>query len=277
MELIKMKIWKFIKALPVIIGLQLCLLLSLNVTAESVKSLELKPGLWEGINNNVVQYSILEINEDGNHRFFIANIASAFKKAKKFDFTDENISCTTSECIINIKRNSEASSRLILAPYLENSFKVIEINTNADGKAIFSQTYQLDQQKDQSTVRSFIKKYQHHIESLSLHDSDGIYGFWLGVLVTDDKPELLSLEVHHDKKSTFTLFINGQNFVNETAFLTKNMIIKDRVINITTEHPTFANKLIINQLSSNMLSGYMYSVYKGNSLQTGKFSLFRVR
>lgn len=272
-----MKIWKFTTALPIIIGLQFCLLVSHNVTAAPVNNVELKPGLWEGISISLGQYNIFELNEDGNHIFFIANIASAFKKVKKFDFTDENIACTTSECIINIKRNSTESIRLILAPYLENSFKVMEINTKADGKAIFAQTYQLDRQKEQSTVRSFINKYQHRIDSLRQHDSDGIYGFWLGVLVKGDKPELVSLEVHSDKKSTFTLFSNGQNFVNETALLTNSMIIEDSVFKITTEHPTFANKLIINQLSSNMLTGYMYSVHKGNSLQTGKFSLSRVR
>lgn len=62
-----------------------------------------------------------------------------------------------------------------------------------------------------------------------------------------------------------------------TYFLPEKLIIDQDVIYIETEHPTFANKLIVNRLSSDQLSGYMYSVHKHHTLETGKLSLIRVQ
>ncbi len=272
-----MKIWKSLKKSCLKAIALICVLFSIGVLAQPVKLLNLKHGLWEGINSNLGQYNILELSEDGQHRFFNVNIATAFKKTKVMTFSDENISCTNLECTININDRSGEITRLIISPYLESSFKVLEINADAEGQPIFTQTYQLDQNNEQSTVRAFIKKYRHKIEYLTEIKSDGIYGFWLGILIMDGKPELLSFEVHPDTKSHFTRFINGQSYVNKASFLPEKVIIDQEVIYIETEHPTFANKLIVHQLSKGMLSGHMYSIHKGHTLQTGKFSLMRVR
>lgn len=239
--------------------------------------MELKAGSWEGINNTTLHYNILELNNDGRHRFFNTSIVTAFKKGKALNFTDKEIVCTSSECVIKITKANNEITRLIISPYIETSFKVLEINTDSDGRPIHTQIYQLDSIIDRSTVRNFIHNYKDRIESLSNLQSDGAFGFWLGILIKDNKPELVTLEVHPEKRSHFTLFINGQNLVNATSFLPEKLVSKKDVIYIETEHPTFANKLIINPLSNNQLSGYMYSLHKGQTLQTGKFSLMRIR
>ena len=95
--------------------------------------------------------------------------------------------------------------------------------------------------------KNFIRTYSERIELLETLQSDGIYGFWLGILIKDYKPELITFEVHPDKKSHFTLFITGENYVNATFFPPEKLIIKQDVdvVYIDTVHPTFANKLIV--------------------------------
>jgi hypothetical protein len=272
-----MTIWKSsIKSYITIIA-WLCFSLSVDVTAQTVSPLELKPGLWEGIDSTTFHYNILELNADGNHRFLNTSIITAFKKGNVLNFTDEEIVCSSSECIINITKANDEITRLIISPYLGTSFKVLEISVDSVGRAIYTEMYQLDLTLKKSNVANFIFKYRKKIELLENIKHDGIYGFWLGILVKDHKPELIVFEVHPDKKSHFTLFISGENFVNETSFSPEKLTVNQDVIYIDTEHPTFANKLIINQLSHNQLSGYMYSVRKGQTLETGKFSLMRMR
>ena len=252
-------------------------LLSVSSTCHSTGTLKLKAGLWEGINSNVWEYNILDLGADGHHRYFRAHIASAFEEVKFLKFSDKQITCSSTECTINIVKKNQAIIRLIITPYLEESFKVLEINANQAGQPVFTQTYQLDSKQERSTVRSFLKSYKGRLASLKEDQSDGIYGFWLGVLELDNKPELISLEVYPDKKSKFSYFVNGSNTIIETRFLPEKMTIDQSLIDIETDHTTFANKILINQLSKSQLSGYMYSVYKGSSLQTGKLSLIRVR
>lgn len=233
--------------------------------------------MWEGINSTTFHYNILELNAEGHHRFINASVVTALKKVKTLKFNDQDIACTNFECIINITTANNKITRLIISPYLETSLKVLEINADSDGRPIYTEIYQLDFALESSTVKNFIRIYSERIESLKTLKSDGIYGFWLGILIKDYKPELITFEVHPDKKSHFTLFINGENYVNTTFFPPEKLIIKQDVVYIDTVHPTFANKLIVNQLSRSQLSGYMYSVIKGQTLETGKFSLMRMR
>jgi len=271
-----MKIWALARKLRLITIPLICTLFSMSISAQPVKPLELKSGLWEGINSSLKQYNILELNEDGQHRFFHANMATAFRRTELFTFSDEQITCTNSECTINIIIRNDEITRLIISPYLEESFKVLEINADAKGQAIFTQTYQLDKTKKHSIVRTFIKKYRSRIESLTGMQSDGIYGFWLGVLNLDDRFELVSLEMYPDKKSTLTRFINGQSSSYEVSFLPEDVMVVQGVTYIETDHSTFANKLIIHP-GNGSLSGYMYSIYKEHTLQTGTFSLLRIK
>lgn len=253
-------------------------LMAVNAFAQKVEPLQLKAGLLEGISESNFTYKLIEFNSNGQHRMFTLKIASAFKKVKFRPFTDNDINCSTSECIITIKnqQNPNENTRLIIAPYLDDYFKVTEISTNQNGRTVFTETYQLDKQEKQSTVREFIGMYKERLESLISMSKNGIYGFWLGVLNIDGKPELLSLEMHPNKTSHFIRFINGHSFINKTSFTPNDITETDDVINIQTDHPTFANRLLIHQHNS-VLEGYMYSTHKGITLQTGMFRLYRIK
>ena len=254
-----------------------CILCSINLFAEPVKKLELKAGVWEGIDSQLMDYNLLELGADGHHRLFNAEIASAFKKGKVLTFSDEQIACTSSECVINITLNNQDITRLIITPYLASSYKVLEINTDSTGKPIFTQSYQLDQKFGQSTIRNFLEDQKSKLAALKDVKSYGVYGLWLGVLTLDEKAELISLAVYPDKKSIFTYYANGSDSAVKIAFEPDKLKFEQDVIYIETEHVTFANKLIMHQFSANQLGGYMYSIHKGQTLQTGRLSFIRLK
>lgn len=253
-------------------------LLTFNTFSQETNLFQLKTGLLEGVSESSFSYKLVEFNDNGQHRMFNLNITSAFKKGEARSFSDSDINCSISECIINISNNSnlDGNTRLIITPYLNDYFKVIEIQTDKDGKAILSETYQLDKQKNQSTPRKFVDMYKGRIESLNSIDKTDIYGFWLGVLNIDDIAELISIEINPDSRSRFVRFVNGSNIINDTYFTPANITKVGDVINIQTEHPTFANKILLHQNNS-VLEGYMYSTHKGVTLQKGVFRLYRMR
>lgn len=252
-------------------------LLSFNTVSQEVEPVHLPVGLWEGIDQ--YQYKLLEINADGQHKLFKLNIASGFSKGTRLLFTDNDIKCNETECAITILKANQNNDidRLLITPYLDTSFNVLEINADPLGKPVLTSTYQLDKQNNQSTPREFIQKYKKRIKALTAINNGDIYGFWIGVLMLDKKPELISLEIHPDKTSYFVRFINGGHSEIKASFEPEKMTILDSTIHVETNQLTFANKLIIHQLNKGMLSGYMYSVYKGHALENGQFSLFRLK
>jgi len=252
--------------------------ISISTFAQQIESLQLRAGLLEGISESNFSYKLIEFNTNGKHRMFTMNITSAFKKVKFRPFTDNDINCDISECIINIanQQNSNDNIRLIITPFLDDYFKVIEISTNRDGQPIYTETYQLDKQKNQSTVREFVHMYKNRMESLQSINHNEFYGFWIGILNIDGKPELLSFEAHPDNTSHFVRFVNGHSFINKTSFTPANVTKVGNIIDIQTDHTTFANKLLIHKNNS-VLEGYMYSTHKGTTLQKGMFRLYRIK
>lgn len=251
---------------------------SMSTFAQQAEPLQLKEGLFEGISESVFSYKLIEFNSNGKHRLFSFNITSAFEKAKFRPFTENDINCDISECIINIanQHNANENTRLIITPFLYDSFKVIEISTNRYGQPIYTETYQLDKQNNQSTVREFIHMYKARMESLKSINRSEFYGFWIGVLNIDEKPELLTFEAHPENTSHFVRFINGSSITNRTSFMPADVTKAGDILKIETSHATFANKLLIHK-SDSVLEGYMYSAHKGTTLQKGMFRLYRIK
>jgi hypothetical protein len=139
---------------------------SLPAHAENLK---LTPGLWQGIYKDNFEYNVLEIKENGEHRLIIANIASAFHRNKSIAFNDNDIKCNRINCTIKlISPNKEhLQFTLILSRYLDNSFEVLEIYSNADDDFVMSKTYRLEKQESQSTVHTLIDKYLSRIDELA--------------------------------------------------------------------------------------------------------------
>lgn len=238
------------------------------------ENLKLTPGLWHGIYKNNFEYNVLEIKENGEHRLIIANIASAFHRNKSIAFNNNDIKCSRLNCTIKlISPNKEhLQFTLILSRFLDNSFEVLEIYSNAEDNFVMSKTYRLEKQERQSTVHTFIDKYRSKIDKLATIEKSGLYGFWIGLLNLDGNQKLASIEFHPNKESYFNYFISDG--IVSTTFMPQDIKEKDNVLEITTSNPLFANKLIIHK-DNRELKGYMYSNHKGTTLQTGSFKLYR--
>jgi len=71
--------------------------------------------------------------------------------------------------------------------------------------------------------------------------------------------------------------INGSDAVNQTLFNNNNVSFVDDVTQISTTHATFANQIILHQLTANMLQGHLYSYHKGQALESADLKLYRVK
>ncbi|MDP5029946.1 MAG: hypothetical protein NWQ54_07555 [Paraglaciecola sp.] len=250
-----------------------------QVQAITSDSISLKAGLWEGIESSTLHYRLLEIGNDGRHKFHSLAISSALKKGSTYSFTNDDVKCTNTECVIQFPTTNDNSKRLIITPYLDSSYKVLEISINNTMQPLAQTTYQLDSAETGSAVGSFLNTYKDPIKKslIKLNSDTEIFGLWVGKLVMDDKPQLLSFAVYPDRQSNFTLHLNGKSYVNSTTFMATDISVEERGgIHIKTEHPTFANQLLINRVSSSQLRGYMYTVRKSKTLQTGEFWLLRI-
>lgn len=258
--------------------LLLCMsLIALTTVAQQVEPIVLKSGLWEGIVDSDFSYRLIEINDNGQHRLFNLKITSGFRWGDIKPFTNNDIKCSASECIITIANstNFKKQTRIIIVPYLNDSFRVIEIATNELSQPITSDSYQLDKQQNKSTVIEFIDMYHQRLDSLLAMSRNNFYGLWLGVLTLDGKKELAVLEAYPDKTSYFVRFVNGASFVNKTSFSPEDINETADDLIITTKHKLFANKLLIHR-SNIELAGYMYSTSNGITHQRGVFRLYRL-
>lgn len=239
--------------------------------------LSLSPGLWEGIDESGFTYKLFQINEDGQHYLFEASIGSTFKHISRLPFANNDIECTHLHCKITLPSNEEGYSRhLILSPYMDTDFKVLESTTGEDDKPILTTTYQLDIQKGQSTVRNFMDTYRGTIEELANAATNDIYGLWVGIMRINSGNELMSIEIYPNKKGRLVRFINGSSLTNQTDFNPEDIHEEGDVYTVDTSHPTFANSLVFTLPISNTLKGYTYSIYKGHSLEDATFLLYRV-
>jgi len=249
-----------------------------QVQALTPEPISLESGLWEGIESSTLHYRLLQIGNDGKHKFHSVAISSALRKGKTYPFTNDDVNCTSTECFIQFPSTNDNAIRLVITPYLDSSYKVLEIPTDSNEQPLAQTTYQLDSAKNGSAVSHFLNTYKNPIikSLVKLNSDNEITGLWVGRLVMDNKPQLLSFAVYPDQQSNFTLHLNSEVFVNSTTFMVTDISEHRSVIHIETKHPTFANQLLINRLGSSQLRGYMYSKRKGQTLQTGEFWLLRI-
>ena len=246
------------------------------VTAQS-EPLTLPPGLWEGVSESNYNYKLLQINENGEHFLFEAGIGNAFRHIRRLPFDNDHIECNTLNCEITLPSYEDGYVKhLILSPYIDTGYQVLESTTNKNNKPILSSTYQLDKQKNQSSVRNFIDMYRGSIEALANTATDDIFGLWVGIMRISGKNELISIEIYPNKEGRLVRFINGSSYTNQTSFNPEDILKEGSVYTVKTSHPTFANSLLFTIRSSNVLNGYAYSVYKNRPLESMTFTLYRI-
>ena len=257
----------------------MCMALLSSMAVAETKPIKLEAGLWEGVSDQAgMNYNILDLNEDGQHAFYIANMASAMRYIKRIPFTDNDITCTSAECTLSLNdpRVTNEKYKIIISPHLTNSFKVLSI-ISVDEKPTLTKTYQLDKAQGSSTSREFIKRYGATIESLDKYKNEGLYGFWVGTYNDGTQKQMVVLNAQPGQRSEFVVMLNGYSGVtNETYFKDSDITTSDTITRISTSHITFANQIILHQQNKNMIAGYMYSYHKGQVLQTATFQLYRV-
>lgn len=267
------------------VNLLLLLLLGLFVVNASATETEnklfaLETGIWEGISDSMgTEYLMLVLAKDGKHRLLRGNLSSVFRNTRQFMFTDENIICSESECVVSMDNPYEEGYqlRLLLTTNLPHIYNVLEISRDGDKTPILSRTYQLEKQENRPTVSRFVARYRARINSLASASHDGIEGFWLGVATFENRKNLIALDVSNSNKSEFVFFRNGSNIILETNFNISDVEQREEVYEISTSHKTFANKIIIHQLSDNLLWGNFYSYHKGQALENTAIQLHRIK
>ncbi|MUH72706.1 hypothetical protein [Psychrosphaera haliotis] len=258
----------------------MCFALISPVTFATTKPIKLEAGIWEGISDQVgMNYNILDVNEDGQHAFYIANMASAMRYIKRIPFTDNNITCTSAECTLSLNdpRVTNEKYKIIISPHITSSFKVLSI-ISVDEKPTLTQTYQLDKIEGNSTTREFMKRYGATIQALDKYTQKSLYGFWVGTYNDGTQKKMVVLNAQPGQRSEFVVMLNGYSgATNETYFKDSDITTSDTITRISTSHKTFANQIIMHQQNNNMITGHMYSYYKGQVLQTASFQLYRVK
>lgn len=254
-------------------------LLSANVLASNNDApLKLEAGFWEGISDDFI-YNVLELGNNGKHRFHRTSIASAFRRTQSHVFSDQDVSCTHSECIAEFDNqyDSQSTYKLILTPTPVGSYKVLQIAVANDKSAILSRSYDLKRQTTTSAVKLLLNRYEKRIRSELEKPSSEIYGLWLGTVNIRGATQLAALNINAQGKSEFVLFINSLGLTNETYFdFDQTSVGKGQPIHIATSHPTFANQMILHKQSSSSIVGHLYSYNEQYLLETADFTLYKI-
>lgn len=270
----------FSKASSLLLLLLGLFVMNASATETKNKFFTLETGIWEGISDSMgTEYLMLVLAKDGKHRLLRGNLSSVFRKTRQFMFTDENITCSESECVVSMDNPYEEGYqlRLLLTTNLPHIYNVLEISRDGDKRPILSRTYQLEKQENRPTVSRFLAKYRDRINSLASASHDGLEGFWLGVATFENQKDLVVLDLNETDNSEFVFFSNGSNVILETNFNISDVEQREEVYEISTNHKTFANKIIIHQLSDNLLWGNFYSYYKGQALENTTIQLHRIK
>ena len=65
-----------------------------QVQALTPEPISLESGLWEGIESSTLHYRLLQIGNDGKHKFHSVAISSALRKGKTYSLHRQNVHMT---------------------------------------------------------------------------------------------------------------------------------------------------------------------------------------
>ena len=253
------------------------MLIGLSPLHSKAEPMALSPGLWEGISEEQMQFTLLQINENGEHFIFELHIPSGLNYVKRISFNDENVSCKENQCTINTSKQDELTRSITLSPYLDMGFTVLDSTYN-NQKSLLSTSYRLIKQESTPTPRKFLQKFGDLLNSEESANREGPFGLWVGMLNYLDKPELVLLQLYRDKQGSLTVFGKGKSsmLTLSTQFTPESISHQHPIIEITTSHPAFATHLFLMEESSAILKGYAYATVKGIAADSGEIRLFNV-
>jgi len=220
---------------------------------------KLTSGLWGGVDELSQNYNLLEIDEDGEHFFYKLNISSAFRLSKRYEFSNNDISCTNLECTIKIIKSDKENKFLKVSPHLNRMkvLNVLETVTTIEKKYNKSYIYKLLSIDEKSPVRRFIDKYKRNIKNLYTDTSHGINGLWVGVLHTDRSKSLVSMEIYEEKTGNFEQYIEAISVKNQLTIKPENIHLHGDEYEISLDGGLGPYTLILKLSTNDEMIGYI--------------------
>lgn len=255
-----------------------CCLVTPHTYAKDASELISQPGLWEGVNHENQNFKLLKFNENGKHFLFSLRMISGLQEFQKIPFSTKDVQCTSSECSINFpySKRYKASKRLILTPHTISGFHVIEMERDENKNVIFSTTYQLQPQKNQSTAHNFLDKFHHRLAEFKKYDNTD-EGLWIGTAFVNNTYRLLILELYRDKKTTLFEYFNGSNDVLTEDFEPENSEFVNNNINLIIQDGRVLKTLNLYNSNNFMLQGYFISTIDNELLRNVKIELYKLK
>lgn len=265
--------------------ISLCGLLAVMSKVSLAQNTEFRPGvgLYEGVNAQGWLFEQLQINEQPPHALVRFSIVDAFTSGSVVEFSEEQLQCSASECILDVVNPnwSDSRIRLIITPQFDQGLRVLDITTHQEGKALSSNSYLLLKQAGESTVKRFTEQHIAFYKQFFEHNvrtdeaQDGHYGPWLGILEQDEKRDLVFLEFNKTGRSRFMRYVTGTAYTDEAFFEAGKINEAGNILFIRTSHNVFANKVLLHRNSASMINGYLFSELQGNLVQPSTFKLRR--
>lgn len=246
-----------------------------------VESMQLSSGLWEGISSDRMAYQVLEISDKGQHRFVSASLGSGFKHGISYVFNEDQVKCGSSECIIDMvhPQRSEEHLRLILTPYLDDQFTVLQIPRDQNGKPFLTEHYRLNKQTKKSTMRRFLETRLQQLKELKLASDGEMDGVWIGVMNSSDgAADMVLLEFNSQQMSSITRYINGTDLTHVATFKPEDVSKRGEHFLIKATHPIqdMSRELTLHRNGDNFIEGYWSDSLRGYVGYAGNFRLIHL-
>lgn len=257
-----------------------CMIFTLQASTE-VESMQLSPGLWEGISSDKMSYQVLEITEKGQHRFISAKLTNGFKNGIVYSFHDQQVKCSSSECIVDVAhpQRSDELLRLILTPYLDEYFTVLHIHRDQNGRPVLTEHYRLSKQTKKSTVTRFLDARLEQLKKLKPASEGEMDGVWIGVMNSSEgSADMVLLEFYSQQMSIITRYINGTEYTHVATFKPEDVSKRGEHFLIRATHPIKDSnrELTLHRNGDNFIEGYWSDSLRGQIAYAGSFRLYHL-
>lgn len=243
--------------------------------------MQLPFGLWEGISSDKMSYQLLEISDKGQHRFISTSLSNGFKHGISYSFNDEQVKCSSSECTVDTvhPQRPDEHLRLILTPYLDDQFTVLQIPRDQNGKPFLTEHYRLNKQTKKSTVRRFLETRVQQLKELKPASEGEMDGVWIGVMNSwEGAADMVLLEFHSQQMSSITRYINGTDYTHVATFKPEDVSKRGEHFLIQATHPIQEThrELTLHRNGDSFIEGYWSDSLRGYTSYAGSFRLYRL-
>ncbi|MCC5878834.1 MAG: hypothetical protein JJU03_02915 [Idiomarina sp.] len=253
------------------------LLFSTAAMADSAPSLELSEGWYEGYDELFFDYKGIQISEDGNHRLLTSHLSWGMAGFHNIHFNDENIQCSSVECVIEIPELDHEGhrNRLVLSPTPTGSWYVMQTSAGPDGELVITVTYELKENNNGSDGYMFASRYRETLQNMPERDEYTIDGIWIGLRKNNFNSQLVALEFEQGEPATLLVFSDGN--VNEMVFPADEVAVSERALSMMTSRHGIEYKLALDNLGNTQLTGDVVRTLSDGQVIRNSIKLTRLR